>query len=141
MGFKYSYGDFTTRKGGVTEGPSGGRKGKVGAVYSRGNKLPDGFEVIEVVYVLSAASKYFKTMYSDKVEAMGKDLELGYVIKLRGGLYIKSPGPNKFEIYKKIYNKTSKNMNKEDKKVLYDKKVEEVYKHLMNIRSGAGSKK
>lgn len=134
MGFKYSYGDFTTRRGGVTEGPSGGRKGKVGAVYSRNNKLPDGMEVIEVVYALDAANKYFKTMYKDKVEAMSKDLELGYVIKLRGGHYIKSPGPNKFEIYKKVDNKPSKNMNKEDKKAMHDKKVEEAYRHLMKFR-------
>ncbi len=90
--------EYTTKGYGVIEGPTGGRKGKVGALYSKVYSIPPAYNIARTVAQLNELIPMFKDMQNANRERLLNDLLNGYLIKVRGPLYIKYTQMGKLRI-------------------------------------------
>ena len=140
MGIHGSYGDYTARIGGLTEGFSGGRSsGKLGTLYSRAARIPATHTQRKVVNDVKRASTYIADMSKERLEALVNDVNLGYIVKVRPDTYIKEDSPGLFAVFttpsqqRVVTRKTSK--YSKPSKAEHVRAVDDAYQQLLASRN------
>lgn len=131
-----SYSNFTTTRGGVIEGLGGGRKGKIGTIYSKVLKIPDTHIQMYTVDNAINADKCLLSMDSTKLSQLTTELDNGRVIKIRGDIYLKSMRSGKYGVYKNKNIKSHTSKIKKHNKVTPQQRqaqTDEIYRHLLAI--------
>ena len=135
------YDDYTTKGHGVIDGPMGGRKGKVGALYSKVYSIPPAYNIVRTVAQLNELIPMFKDMQNANRERLLNDLLNGYIIKVRGPLYIKYTQMGRYNIYSKAKKANSKSITRNNKNNIKRIEDSEAYRRLLRINQEAKNKK
>lgn len=144
MTIYHSYSDFTTKGGGVIEGLGGGRRGKLGTLYSKTPIVPKTHSHVRVVNQITEVSPHIMRMDPVRMERLENDLALGYIIKIRDDTYLKTSKNGNYEIYQLPPKpKTQKRPTKMTKLTQEQHKanVDAAYQHLLGIQQRAISKR
>lgn len=138
MGIYGSYDDYTANRGSLTEGLSGGRNsGKLGTLYSRAAMVPATHKKLVVKLRINEVSKYLEDMAPDRFERMCLDLQLGYIIRLRGDIYVKQQKTGEYFVYRKPGERSERSTKKRRGRLTRlerKEQVDEIYAHLKAIK-------
>lgn len=96
-----SYSDYSTRRGGVIEGLGGGRKGKIGPIYTKVSNLAISGELVVARKVsrIEQVGDSVGQMSVEKRNRLAKDLDLGHVVRMRGGIFVRKSKEGLYEVY------------------------------------------
>lgn len=138
-----SYSDYTTKGGGVIEGLGGGRRGNVGPIYSRVPAIPAEHDLQRTVDDVRHASVYVSQMPKDRILKLIDDLELGYIVKIRGGIFVKQLRSGKLEVYsEKPDNPVRKKMSiTKPTREQREQQKDAAYRHLLAIQREANERR
>lgn len=138
-----SYSDYTTKGGGVIEGLGGGRRGKLGTLYSKTLTIPKTHSYVRIVNRLIEASPHISRMELSRLQRLENDLALGYTVKIRDGTYLKTSKNGNYEIHQLAPKTKVKKqppptpLTKEQRKAT----VDATYQHLLEIQRNAIAKR